>query len=213
MKRGREPAVARASKHTGPRARARSTSHNGRVIRDLKLTLGARIAPWLRETRIAPNTITVAALLVMAAAAAALALGRLRTAGVLIFVSGALDALDGAVARATGRESRFGALLDCVADRVGDFLLIAAAIAAQHVSLPLGLYALSTVALASYVSACLEAATGTRIGERWSLRGARLVTLATGCFFACVDDALLVIAAVATWSLGTRLRIAYRLLR
>jgi CDP-diacylglycerol--glycerol-3-phosphate 3-phosphatidyltransferase len=183
------------------------------VIRDLKLTLGARVAPWLRATRIAPNTITLGALLVMAAAAAALALGQLRTAGVLILVSGGLDAIDGAVARATGRESRFGALLDRVADRVGDFLLIAAAIATQHVSLLLGLYTLSTVALASYVSACLEAATGTRIGERLSLRGARLVTLAAGCFLACVDDALLVIAVVATWSLGTRLLTAYRLLR
>lgn len=187
--------------------------HNDFVLRDLKLTLGDRIAPWLRATRIAPNTITSAALLVMAAAAAALTLGQLRTAGALILVSGALDALDGAVARATGRESRFGALLDRVADRIGDFLLIAAAIGAQYVSLRLGLYTLSAVALASYVSACLEAATGTRIGERLSLRGARLVTLAVGCFLACVDDALLVIAAVATWSLGTRLLTAYRLLR
>lgn len=183
------------------------------LLHRFKLTVGARLTPWLRTTRVAPNAISVAALLVMAAAAAALAAGHLRTAGMLILASGALDVLDGAVARATGKVSRFGALLDRVFDRAGDFLLIAAAIAAHHVSLLVGLYTLSAVALASYVSACLEAATGTHVGERLSLRGVRLGVLAVGCFLDCVGDAVVLIAAIGTWGLAMRLRTAYRSLR
>jgi len=149
----------------------------------------------------------------MAAAALALADGHLRSAGLLIVCSGMLDLLDGAVARANGRTSRLGALLDRVADRAGDYLPVAAAIVSQQVGLVLGLYVLLVVPLASYVSACLEAATRTPIGERLSMRGVRLVTLATGCFLGCVEDALTLIALLATWSLAWRLWVAHRLLR
>jgi CDP-diacylglycerol--glycerol-3-phosphate 3-phosphatidyltransferase len=44
----------------------------------------------------------------------------------LLTASGVCDALDGAVARATGRSTRFGALLDSTIDRVADALPLAA---------------------------------------------------------------------------------------
>ncbi len=47
-------------------------------------------------------------------------------AAVVITLSGIVDSLDGAVAVMTGRVSRWGAVLDAVADRVGDAAFVAA---------------------------------------------------------------------------------------
>jgi CDP-diacylglycerol--glycerol-3-phosphate 3-phosphatidyltransferase len=47
------------------------------------------------------------------------------TAGVLVFAFGVFDLFDGALARATGRASRFGAFLDSTLDRTGESLVLA----------------------------------------------------------------------------------------
>jgi phosphatidylglycerophosphate synthase len=52
----------------------------------------------------------------------AAATGSFAASASIILASGLLDALDGIVARATGRESRFGALLDSTVDRLSDGL-------------------------------------------------------------------------------------------
>ena len=44
--------------------------------------------------------------------------------GVVALLAGALDMFDGALARATGRASDFGALLDSVADRVSELVVL-----------------------------------------------------------------------------------------
>ncbi|MBX3129080.1 MAG: CDP-alcohol phosphatidyltransferase family protein [Polyangiaceae bacterium] len=53
---------------------------------------------------------------------AAAASGRFPSAALLLLLSGALDVLDGVVARATGTSSRYGALLDSTVDRLADAL-------------------------------------------------------------------------------------------
>jgi CDP-diacylglycerol--glycerol-3-phosphate 3-phosphatidyltransferase len=52
------------------------------------------------------------------------ALGRIRWAGGLLLLIAPVDALDGAVARAVGKESTFGAFLDSTLDRLSDAGLI-----------------------------------------------------------------------------------------
>jgi CDP-diacylglycerol--glycerol-3-phosphate 3-phosphatidyltransferase len=49
-----------------------------------------------------------------------LAQGHLRAGGVLVLLAGLFDALDGAVARATGQTSTFGAFFDSVMDRYSE---------------------------------------------------------------------------------------------
>ena len=62
---------------------------------------------------------------VMVGAFAFAARGRLVVATIVVTLCALLDVLDGAMARASGRSSRFGALLDSVMDRVADASIFA----------------------------------------------------------------------------------------
>jgi CDP-diacylglycerol--glycerol-3-phosphate 3-phosphatidyltransferase len=77
---------------------------------------------WLSSLGVTPNGLTYAALLVALASGVAAAMSHFVLAAVLLLVSGALDLLDGIVARAAHRTSRFGALLDSTVDRLADAL-------------------------------------------------------------------------------------------
>lgn len=86
----------------------------------LRLVYHLAAAPARRGVR--PNALTVAGVWTGAAALLPAAAGGrwlLAAAGV-VAVSGLLDSLDGAVASLTGRVTRFGYVLDSVADRVVD---------------------------------------------------------------------------------------------
>lgn len=72
---------------------------------------------------ITPNTITVIGLLVVAAATAVLVSGQLLLAAAILTAGSALDAVDGALARATGGGTVFGSFLDSTLDRVGEAIL------------------------------------------------------------------------------------------
>jgi CDP-diacylglycerol--glycerol-3-phosphate 3-phosphatidyltransferase len=67
-----------------------------------------------------PNVITTVGTLLVVASAAAFGLGQVRLGGLLYLVSGIVDTLDGAVARATKETTKFGAFYDSTLDRVGD---------------------------------------------------------------------------------------------
>lgn len=78
-----------------------------------------------RCARLSPSGVTalgLAVALIVPALAAGYGSGRwlLLAAALAVLVSGFLDSLDGAVAVLTGRETRFGSVLDSVADRVAD---------------------------------------------------------------------------------------------
>lgn len=73
-------------------------------------------------------TVTLAGLVVAAGAPALAAAGGgwwLAAAAAVVVLSGLLDSLDGAVALLTGRTTRWGHVLDSVADRAGDALFVA----------------------------------------------------------------------------------------
>ncbi|HVJ16290.1 MAG TPA: CDP-alcohol phosphatidyltransferase family protein [Polyangiaceae bacterium] len=74
------------------------------------------------RTGISPNAITWLSLLIAAVSGVAVLLGSFALGALLLVASGLCDALDGAVARATGRVSPFGALLDSTIDRLADAL-------------------------------------------------------------------------------------------
>lgn len=71
---------------------------------------------------VSPNALTYSALLFAVGAAAAASLGYFVLAGGAVALAGACDALDGIVARSTGKSSAYGALLDSAIDRVVDAL-------------------------------------------------------------------------------------------
>ncbi len=79
-----------------------------------------RFARGLARTGISPNALTLAALPPALAAGVCAAQGWFLASAVLFGLSGMADLLDGALARASGRGTRFGALLDSSLDRVTD---------------------------------------------------------------------------------------------
>jgi phosphatidylinositol phosphate synthase len=73
--------------------------------------------------RITANTVTVIGLLITTAAALALTQGWLVAGAVILVVGSLLDAVDGALARATGGGTAFGSFLDSTLDRAGEAIL------------------------------------------------------------------------------------------
>jgi len=73
---------------------------------------------------LSPNSLTVAGFAVTAGAALVL-VSDLRLGGLLVLLGGVFDVFDGVVARVQGRESRFGAFLDSLLDRLSDSLILA----------------------------------------------------------------------------------------
>jgi len=82
--------------------------------------LATPVATALGRLGLTPNALTVLGFLGTVAAAAAAALQSWVLAGILVVVFGIFDLFDGALARATGKTSRFGAFLDSTLDRAGE---------------------------------------------------------------------------------------------
>jgi CDP-diacylglycerol--glycerol-3-phosphate 3-phosphatidyltransferase len=82
------------------------------------------IVRGLALSRINPNVLTFFGLLVNIGAAYFLAVGRFRTAGLVIIFAGLFDMVDGRVARATNQVTRFGGFFDSVLDRYSDLALL-----------------------------------------------------------------------------------------
>ncbi len=74
----------------------------------------------IAKTGLTPNMISAIGYLGNLSAAAFIARGELAIGGIVMLVFSAVDLLDGAVARATNRVTRFGAVLDAVLDRLSE---------------------------------------------------------------------------------------------
>jgi CDP-diacylglycerol---glycerol-3-phosphate 3-phosphatidyltransferase len=78
----------------------------------------------LALSRINPNVLTFLGLVVNIVAAWMLAIGRFRTAALVIIFAGLFDMVDGRVARETNQVTRFGGFFDSVLDRYSDLALL-----------------------------------------------------------------------------------------
>ncbi len=78
----------------------------------------------LALSKINPNVLTFLGLVINMVAAAFLAFGSFRIAGLVIIFAGLFDMVDGRVARETNRVTRFGAYFDSVLDRYSDLGLL-----------------------------------------------------------------------------------------
>ncbi len=81
----------------------------------------------LAKTPLTPNAITWTGFIISLGAAALIVNRHFLAAGVVVLVAGAFDLLDGALARLTGRITRFGAILDSTLDRLSEAALLAGA--------------------------------------------------------------------------------------
>lgn len=81
------------------------------------------LCTFLNEKGITPNQLTLAGLALNFVAGWIYASGWIFLGGVMIIVAGAGDVLDGALARMSGRTSRFGAFFDSTVDRYSDLFI------------------------------------------------------------------------------------------
>lgn len=118
--------------------------------------------PLARRLPISPNAISLIALALNVIAAILLFHGRQRPVDFLIAIvfvaaGGLADALDGIVARAQGKVSKFGDFLDHCADRVSDALLVICWLIGSGVRESLLIAALTGVILNGYLGTQIEA--------------------------------------------------------
>ena len=158
---------------------------------------------------IGPNAVTVLGLIICLISAAIFGLGNQALGGLVLLIGGFFDVLDGAVARASGRETRFGGFLDSTADRYADLLLFSGIMFAtvsgsiQEPGFMAGqgwiwsLAALSGSLMVSYVRARAEAAGSGRMDVGIMERAERLILLGIGGLLSLTCYALVIIAVLS----------------
>jgi CDP-diacylglycerol--glycerol-3-phosphate 3-phosphatidyltransferase len=156
-------------------------------------TLAKRSVTGLARTRVTPNALTTAGVSLCLAAAVLVPFESRDKLlyywlGAAVFVVGSvLDILDGALARAGGKSTVFGAFLDSTTDRVGEGAMLAAIAlvftrAGNHVAVVFTIVAVAGSFLVPYVRAKAEAL-GLRGDVGLGSRAERVVVITGGLVF------------------------------
>ncbi len=153
------------------------------------------------KLRIGPNVLSALALLAGMAAGALFIFERPLPAGIMIFVCGIFDVLDGKVAKSMNKKSLFGAIFDSTLDRYSEFFIFLGIIAhfRSHWALWITLAAMLGSALVSYTRARAEGL-GVECRVGIMQRAERIVFLALGAIlgslFKIFDPAMIVVLTV-----------------
>jgi CDP-diacylglycerol--glycerol-3-phosphate 3-phosphatidyltransferase len=180
--------------------------------------LASRSMSGLARTRVTPNALTTAGVS-LCAAAAVLTYFEYRNEilffwlAALVFVVGSvLDILDGALARAGGKQSPFGAFLDSTTDRVSEAFVLGAIALVFHrrgneVALAFTVAAVVGSFLVSYTRARAEAL-GLKGDVGIGSRAERVVVITAGLVLApwwhCLDAAIYVLTVTAWFTVVQR---------
>lgn len=161
-----------------------------------------KIVDAVASTGINPNWLTVFGLVVNGCAAVLFAMGKFRTAALVIFFAAFLDMLDGQVARREKRVTAFGAFFDSTLDRYSDMALYMGLLVYYAVAERTSYVVLSAVATAGSVMVSYSRARAESLIPLCKVgfmeRPERMVLLILGGLFNRMAPALWVIAVVAT---------------
>ena len=156
------------------------------------------VARALVGLRLRPNQLSFLGLVGSMFAAGAFAADQRRLGALCLALAGALDILDGALARASGQVSPFGAFLDSVLDRYSDLLVLAglvflfARLGRLEVVVAVLLAVIGTV-MVSYTRARAESIdVECRVG--FMERGERMLVLILGAILDLLVPAIWVVA-------------------
>ncbi len=153
------------------------------------------LARLLARTPLTPNILTWLGFFISIGAAVLIVYDHFLAAGFIVLVAGLFDMLDGALARLTGRVSRFGGVLDSTLDRLSEGALLLALLVVfvrdQHVivSLVVGVTLLGSI-MVSYIRARMEGI-GIECKAGFFTRPERVIILALGLMLHQFDNALL----------------------
>jgi CDP-diacylglycerol--glycerol-3-phosphate 3-phosphatidyltransferase len=165
---------------------------------------------------VSPHAVSALGLGGNLAAAVLVARGELLAGGIVMLVASALDSLDGALARLTGRASRVGALLDATLDRVSEAAVLGGVLyyeigLGHREESMLAFAALAGSMLVSYVRARGEAE-GVLITSGLFARTERVLVLAAGLLTGWLRGALWLLAVLSLLTAAQRLLLAARAL-
>ncbi len=152
----------------------------------------------LAKTPITPNIISWLGFLVAVAASALIITGHLFAAGFVVLLAGFFDILDGALARSTNQNTRFGAILDSSLDRLSEAIVLLAILifyllnANERPVIVALLVTLTIIGsfMVSYVRARAEAL-GLKGETGLFSRAERVIVLALGLLLSQIDYALI----------------------
>lgn len=169
-------------------------------IREVVEPFISSIARVFAQAGFSPNSLTYVGLLLGSVAALLFGEGEQHLAGLTLLICGLFDAIDGAVARLTSRETAFGGVLDSVIDRYIDFAIFIGIIygglagAGNLPSWVWGILALTGSFMVSYTRARAEAAGSGRLDVGIAERAERLLILAFGGLLGLTRFAVAIVA-------------------
>ena len=163
------------------------------------------VVPTFGRLGLTPNMLTLIGLLLTAGVALVLADGQLSLGGWLMLAAGLFDLFDGALARATNQQSRFGAFLDSTVDRYAEAVIFLGLLIFYEQTAPapdrirIALLIFAAILGSVMVSYTRARAEGLGIKCEVGLLGRpeRIVILATGLILGWVELALWSLAIFA----------------
>ncbi len=161
------------------------------------------IVSIVAKTPLTPNIITWIGFVITIVGGVLIVTEHFLTAGIIVLVAGLFDMLDGALARATGKITRFGAILDSTLDRLSEAILLVTLLAVfvkygQMTESILSAVALVGSLLVSYIRARMEGL-GIECKAGLFTRPERVIILALGLMLSQFSNALLITLAVITF--------------
>jgi CDP-diacylglycerol--glycerol-3-phosphate 3-phosphatidyltransferase len=148
-------------------------------------------ALWLGRVGFTPNALTVIGSLLTGCVGLLIAQGWFVAAGLCLWLFSATDTLDGALARATGRVSVFGAFLDSVCDRYAEAAVFLGVVwyyqwTSNWIGVAIAYVALIGSLMVSYARARAEGVGLQAADVGWFQRPERIITLGVGLLLASV---------------------------
>jgi CDP-diacylglycerol--glycerol-3-phosphate 3-phosphatidyltransferase len=172
------------------------------------------IGRFLNRLGLAPNTLTITGLIGNFIGALFLAQGRFITGGVILFLMGPLDALDGTMARLRGEPSALGAFVDSITDRFSEMFIFAGliyfyAIAQNSLMVIIAFAAMGGSFMVSYVRARAQSL-GYEAKHGIMTRMERFAVLISGLLFGFPELAVFLIALLANVTAIQRILVVRR---
>ncbi len=151
----------------------------------------------LAKIGLTPNQLTLIGMLISLLAAYFFTMGEQRLAALTLIFGSLIDALDGTLARLTGRTSRFGAFLDSTTDRVSDGAVLFGIAYGGLIDWKIAFIALIGSYLVSYERCRAELAGSGTLAVGIAERAERLLILIIAALFNKVDVGVYIVTVLA----------------
>jgi archaetidylinositol phosphate synthase len=183
------------------------------MLNKLRSTLSSAIMPvakGIASTGITPNQITIIGFLVSLVAAYFFFASQQFWGGIFILITGFFDVLDGAVAKITGKVSKWGGVLDSSLDRYSDLIIIGAIILGGLCDPLWGILAMIGSVMVSYVRARSELEGVKMAGVGIMERAERLLILVVAALLGYTWAGIILLAILTNFTVLQRLYHAHK---